>query len=86
VGFTEGDGSFIISKNKVYFDITQNLNDIGVLYYIKNQLGFGKILMKSESHRNVGVFYVSSKENFSRLTAIFNGNLSSSYKKESFKA
>jgi hypothetical protein len=36
IGFTEGDGSFIVSKNKVYFDITQNLNDVQVLYYIKN--------------------------------------------------
>ena len=86
VGFTEGDGSFIVSKNKIYFDITQNLNDIQVLYYIKNQLGFGKILIRCEGHRNVGVFYVSSKENFARLIAIFNGNISSKYKKESFKA
>ena len=36
IGFTEGDGSFIVSNNKVYFDITQNINDVQVLYYIKN--------------------------------------------------
>ena len=34
IGFTEGDGSFIVSKDKVYFDITQNINDIQVLYFI----------------------------------------------------
>lgn len=84
IGFTEGDGSFIVSKNKVYFDITQNLNDIKILYYIKKELGFGKVLIRSEPHRNVGVFYVSSQENFLRLITIFNGNLATNYKKEQF--
>lgn len=85
IGFTEGDGSFIVSKNKVYFDITQNLKDIQILYYIKKELGFGKITTRSEKHRNVGFFYVSSKENFTRLVAIFNGNFSTNYKKEQFR-
>jgi hypothetical protein len=85
IGFTEGDGSFIVSKNKVYFDITQNLSDIQVLYYIKKQLGFGKVLIREEESRNVGVFYVSSKENFTKLISIFNGNLSINSKKEQFK-
>jgi len=85
IGFTEGDGSFIVSKDKVYFDITQNLQDIQVLYYIKKELGFGKVIIRSEGHRNVGVFYVSSKDNFTRLIKIFNGNLSTNYKKEQFR-
>lgn len=34
-GFTEIEGFFIVLNNKVYFDITQNLSDIQVLYYIK---------------------------------------------------
>lgn len=85
IGFTEGDGSFIVSKNKVYFDITQNLNDVQVLYYIKKELGFGKVLFRTEKDRNVAVFYVTSKENFTRLMAIFNGNLSTKYKKEQFR-
>jgi hypothetical protein len=85
IGFTEGDGSFIVFKNKVYFDITQNLQDIQVLYYIKKELGFGKIIIRNEKHKNVGVFYVSSKNNFTRLITIFNGNLSTNYKKKQFK-
>ncbi len=75
IGFTEGDGSFIVSKGKVYFDITHNLQDIQILYYIKKELGFGKVIIRSEQHRNVGVFYVSSKDNLTRLMKIFNGNL-----------
>lgn len=85
IGFTEGDGSFVISKNKVYFDITQNLGDIQVLYYIKKELGFGKVIIRDEPHRNVGVFYVTKEENFYKLITIFNGNICSNYKKEQFK-
>ena len=84
IGFVEGDGSFIISKNKIYFDITQNLQDVQVLYYIKKELGFGKILIRNEPKRNVAVFYVTSEDNFYRLIKIFNGNLCTRYKKEQF--
>lgn len=69
IGFTEGKGSFIILKNKVYFGITQNLDNIQVLYDIKKELGFGKVLIRKESSatayrrsaeiRREGVFYVT---------------------------
>lgn len=100
IGFTEGKGSFIILKNKVYFGITQNLDNLQVLYEIKKQLGFGKVLIRKESPpkdsickagaviRREGVFYVTpgpKGENFHRLITIFNGNLSSKNKKEQFK-
>ena len=85
VGFTEGDGSFVVSKNKVYFDVTQTLSDVQVLYYIKKNLGFGKVLIRKEEKRDVGVFYVTSKDNFHKLMLIFNGNLSTVHKKEKFK-
>jgi hypothetical protein len=75
----------VISKNKISFDITQTLSDIQVLYMIKNNLGFGKIIKRKEANRDVGVFYVTSKENFTRLVHIFNGNLCTPYKKEQFK-
>nr|UCS09841.1 hypothetical protein [Percursaria percursa] len=84
IGFVEGDGSFIISHDKVYFDLTQDLKDIKLLYLIKNTLGFGKILTRTEKHRNVGVFYVTGKTNFIRLAHLFNGNLITSYKKKQF--
>jgi LAGLIDADG endonuclease len=85
IGFTEGDGSFIVSKNKVYFDITQTLSDIQVLYYIKKELGFGSIIIRNEPHRNVGVFYITGQQNFYKLITIFNGNLCSEYKKIQFQ-
>ena len=63
------------------------MNDIQIIYYIKKELelGFGKVLIRSEKERNVGVYYVTSEENFFRLITIFNGNLSTNYKKEQFK-
>lgn len=83
IGFTEGDGSFIVSKNKVYFDIRPrgSVVDIKILYYIKNELGFGKILKREETERFVGVFYVTGKDNFTRLIHIFNGNIQCPHKK-----
>jgi hypothetical protein len=86
IGFTEGDGSFIVSKGKIYFDITQTINDIQVWVYIQKELGFGQILKRTEEHRRVGVFYVTGKENFSKLIDIFNGNLCSINKKKQFKS
>jgi len=61
------------------------LNDIQIIYYIKKELGFEKILIRSEKERNVGVYYVTSEKNFFRLINIFNGNFSTYYKKEQFK-
>nr|YP_007507058.1 endonuclease [Ceratocystis cacaofunesta]YP_009704197.1 endonuclease [Ceratocystis fimbriata]YP_009710349.1 endonuclease [Ceratocystis albifundus]AFO38112.1 endonuclease [Ceratocystis cacaofunesta]QEN73760.1 endonuclease [Ceratocystis fimbriata]QFX74851.1 endonuclease [Ceratocystis albifundus] len=90
IGLTEGCGSFIVSKNKVYFDITLNLEDIQVIYYIKKELGLGKVLIRDgeklagASHPKCS-FYVSSSINFLRLIHLFNGNLSSNTKKEEFK-
>lgn len=94
IGFVEG-GSFVISHNKVYFDLTQDLKDINVLYQIKATLGFGKVLTRTSKvrtrtskHRKVGVFYVTGKEHFVRLVRLahlFNGNLVTSYKKKQFK-
>lgn len=86
IGFVEGDGSFIISSNKVYFDLTQDLKDIDLLYKIKAALGFGKILTRTDKHRNVGVLYITGKDNFIRLAHLFNGNLVTKYKKKQFKA
>lgn len=86
IGFVEGDGSFIISHNKVYFDLTQDLKDINLLYEIKSVLGFGKILTRTDKHRNVGVFYITGKHNFIRLAHLFNGNLVTNHKKQQFKA
>lgn len=46
IGFSEGDGSFIISKgtNDLSFVITQNTDDERILQLIQSELGFGRVI------------------------------------------
>jgi hypothetical protein len=48
VGMTDGDGTFCIvrqnGKWSLAYKITQSSRDLRVLYYIKKQLGFGRVL------------------------------------------
>ena len=76
VGFTEGDGSFTssFSKNtknyRNFFLIVQK--DPKVLYYIKNNLGFGLVSQRKDGYFT---YYVGDQQNIERLIRIFNGNL-----------
>lgn len=47
----------------------------------KKKLDFCKILLRKKNYRNVGVIYITSKDNFTWLIFIFNGNLRLNYKK-----
>lgn len=89
IGFTEGKGCFIVLNNKVYFDISVSIKDIQVLYYIKKELGFGKILINKDSggcyEGASASFYVTNFYNFYRLVTLFNGNLCTVNKKQEFK-
>jgi hypothetical protein len=65
IGFVKGDGSFVISNQKVYFDLTQHLRDINLLYRIRTALGFSSVLTRTSNigigsnPRDVGVYYVT---------------------------
>jgi hypothetical protein len=87
IGLTEGKGSFLVLNNKVYFDISVKIEDIQVLYYIKKELGFGKIKIKKdyEGGSFAASFYVTNYSNFYRLVILFNGNLCTVNKKREFK-
>jgi len=74
VGFTEGDGSFVISnskneKKRLFFFIVQK--DIQALHKLRSTLGFGKI----QKHQNVHRYAISNKKDIDRLIILFNGNL-----------
>lgn len=69
IGFVEGDGSFIVSSNRLFFIITQK--DIKTLYNIKKNLGFGKVSF----YNGYGRFIVANRENILKLIHLFNGNL-----------
>ena len=69
IGFMEGDGSFIVSKNRLFFIINQKEEKI--LHYIRTNLGFGKVSIYKTYSRLI----VADKGNIDKLISIFNGNL-----------
>lgn len=69
IGFVEGDGSFLVSKNRLFFILNQK--DIRTLYRIRSILGFGKV----SSYNGIGRYIISDMKGIERLIFIFNGNL-----------
>lgn len=69
VGFSEGDGSFIVSKGRLFFIINQK--EERVLHRIRTQLGFGKV----STYNTYSRFIVADRNNIERLIHLFNGNL-----------
>jgi hypothetical protein len=83
IGFTEGEGSFIINnRGDLCFVITQSNMDIYVLEFIKEILGFGKVI----SHSKITSRYVTqNKKEIELLIHLFNGNLILPRRKEKFE-
>lgn len=49
IGFTEGDGSFVINKkNDITFIITQNIKNKYILEDIQSKLGYGKVIKQGK--------------------------------------
>jgi hypothetical protein len=75
IGFTEGEGSFILAKRgDLSFVVTQSTKDIQILNYIKNNLGFGKVIkqsIKGNTHR----FVIQDRNNLFLICLLFNGNM-----------
>ena len=69
IGFVEGDGSFIVSKNRLFFILNQK--EEKVLQNIRTNLGFGKV----STYKTLSRFIVADKTNIDRLIHLFNGNL-----------
>lgn len=75
IGFSEGEGSFCVAKRgDLSFVVTQSTDDINVLNYIKNNIGFGKVIVqsiKNKTHRYV----VQDRNNINLICKLFNGNM-----------
>ncbi|RZK36569.1 MAG: hypothetical protein EOO61_10170, partial [Hymenobacter sp.] len=72
IGFAEGDGSFTLtSRGTSVFVITQGTGDIQVLEYIKNTLGFGRVIKQGP---HTSRFVVEDIASVKLLIALFNGN------------
>ena len=49
-----------------------------------SNLGFGKVLIRKQEDRLVGVYYITSKNDFLKIIFVFNGNLLHKYRKDPF--
>ena len=75
IGFTEGEGSFILAKRgDLAFVITQSTTDVKSLYYIKDTLGFGKVIKQSVK-QNTHRFVIQDIPNLYLICLLFNGNM-----------
>ena len=73
IGFTEGEGSFIVNnRGDLAFVVTQSTTDIQVLYYIKETLGFGKVISQSVKTSR---YVTQSKKEIEIIISLFNGNV-----------
>ncbi|OAX32218.1 homing endonuclease [Rhizopogon vinicolor AM-OR11-026] len=73
IGFSEGDGSFIVSRRgDISFVISQDTRDIQVLNMIQNNLKLGKVIKQGNT---VSRFVVQDKLGLYLIALLFNGNL-----------
>ena len=73
IGFTEGEGSFIVNnRGDLAFVITQGNIDIKVLEFIKETLGFGKVIPQSA---NTSRYVTQNKKEIELIVHLFNGNI-----------
>jgi hypothetical protein len=84
IGFTEGDGSFVICKtrNNLQFVISQSTEDVNILHFIQKELGFGKVIKQGE---RTSRYVVQDLGNLQLLLYLFNGNIVLPSRKKNFK-
>ena len=85
IGFSEGDGSFILNKNGyLEFKITQSSVDAQILFLVKKELGFGSTVIQDKVNKTHH-YRVRDKNNILKLISIFNGNIATKAKRDIFK-
>nr|AUN28276.1 hypothetical protein [Malassezia yamatoensis] len=80
IGFSEGNDCFAIknylNKDKhcsnFHFIITQSNKNIQTLYFIKNKLGFGKVI---KQNKNISQYIIEDKQDICIIINLFNGNI-----------
>ena len=81
VGFTEGDGSFLVhNRGTKAFVVSQKETEI--LHYLRDTLGFGNIYKQSP---NVSRYTVQTQLGMELISLIFDGNMVLPTRMESFK-
>jgi len=73
IGYTEGEGSWVVNpRGDLSFVITQSTIDIKVLEFIKETLGFGKVIAQSATTSR---YVTQSKIEIDIIISLFNGNI-----------
>ena len=84
IGFSEGEGSFIATKNKeLFFIITQSELDLNILNYIKNNLNMGNIMIQSKKNKTYR-YVIRKKSDIYLICLLFNGNMVMPTKQQRF--
>jgi Cytochrome C and Quinol oxidase polypeptide I/LAGLIDADG endonuclease len=82
IGFTEGDGSFVVNKKgDLSFIITQGEKAKNILYVIKEHLGFGNVIKQGPK---VYRYVVQDKKALALIISLFNGNIVLPTRKQQF--
>jgi hypothetical protein len=82
IGFSEGDGSFVINnRNDLSFIITQATDDENILQLINNKLGFGRVIKQG---KRTSRYIVEDKKGLELINSLFNGNIVLPSKQQSF--
>jgi hypothetical protein len=75
IGFSEGEGSFIVAKRgDLSFVVTQSTTEVKILNYIKSNLGFGKVIVQSAKN-NTHRFIIQDMKGLVLIALLFNGNM-----------
>jgi hypothetical protein len=82
IGFTEGKGSFIVNnRGDLVFVITQATVDKQILEFIKEILGFGKVIAQSAITSR---YVTQNKKEIDMIISLFNGNIVLPKRQETF--
>jgi hypothetical protein len=82
IGFTEGDGSFVVNKRKdLAFVLIQGIRNKQVLNHIHNVLGLGQIIKQGP---RVYRLIIRQKKEIELIILLFNGNLVLPSRKKQF--
>lgn len=82
IGFSEGDGSFVINKRKeLSFILIQGNDNINLLYKILNNLKLGHIIKQGT---RISRLIIQKKEEIELIILLFNGNIVLPSRKKQF--
>lgn len=86
IGFTEGDGSFIVTKRKeLNFVITQRADNKHILKEIRDKLGVGTVIVQGQLNKLPTYrFIVRDLKSMGKIIRLFNYNLVLPHKIEKF--